>query len=89
MQIFHQPMTQAFLLILICSGIPLGISAVTGLAVSLLQAATQIQEQTTSFLIKFLVTALVIFFGSGWLGNLLQNYLQAMLTYVGYLGDLT
>ena len=40
---------------------------VVGLVVSIFQAATQIQEQTLSFLPRFIVTLLTLIFTGNWL----------------------
>ncbi|RQM77340.1 flagellar biosynthetic protein FliQ [Aeromonas jandaei] len=40
---------------------------IVGLAVSVFQAATQIQEQTLSFLPRFLVTLMTLIFTGNWL----------------------
>lgn len=43
----------------------LGVAAAVGLAVALLQAATQVQEQTVALLPKLVVTGAVIALGGG------------------------
>jgi flagellar biosynthetic protein FliQ len=45
-----------------------------GLLVSLFQAATQINEQTLSFLPKLLVTLLVVGLGGRWMVGYLMDY---------------
>ncbi len=47
---------------------------VVGLLVSLFQAATQINEQTLSFLPKLLVTLLVVGLGGRWMTGYLMDY---------------
>ncbi|XAH22455.1 flagellar biosynthesis protein FliQ [Xylophilus sp. GW821-FHT01B05] len=47
---------------------------VVGLLVSLFQAATQINEQTLSFLPRLLVTLLAITLMGRWLANTLMDY---------------
>ncbi|WP_429064937.1 lateral flagellar biosynthetic protein LfiQ [Aeromonas bestiarum] len=42
-------------------------SLIVGLVVSVFQAATQIQEQTLSFLPRFLVTLMTLIFTGNWL----------------------
>lgn len=59
---------QALMLILILSGPPIVISTMLGLFVAVFQAATQIQEQTLSFMVKLLAVILTLFFLGGWLG---------------------
>ena len=52
---------------LILSGPMLLAALVIGLIVSIFQAATQIQEQTLSFLPRFIVTLLTLIFTGNWL----------------------
>lgn len=49
--------------VLICAAIPLGIGALCGLGVGVLQAATQIQEQSISYLVKLGAVTAVLWFG--------------------------
>ena len=72
---FLQAMTLAVLL----SAIPLGASMAIGLVVSILQAATQIQEQTLSFVPKIAVVTLVLFFGGQWMSKQVIDYFVELL----------
>ncbi len=63
----YQLSYQALLLILILSGPPILISTMLGLMVAIFQAATQIQEQTLSFMVKLFAVILVLMFMGGWL----------------------
>jgi flagellar biosynthesis protein FliQ len=47
-----------------------------GLIVSIIQAATSIQEQTLSFIPKVMVTGLVIAIGGPWMMDQLVGYTQ-------------
>ena len=76
-------MTDAFVLevarhavwmILLISLPILGASLIIGLAISILQAATQIQEQTLTFVPKLIVTFLVAVFLLPWIIHLMCNY---------------
>ncbi|UDF34282.1 UNVERIFIED_ORG: flagellar biosynthesis protein FliQ [Shinella sp. XGS7] len=49
-------------------------SLVVGLLVSLFQAATQINEQTLSFLPKLLITLLVLGLGGRWMVGYLMDF---------------
>ena len=55
-----------------------GPSLVVGLLVSLFQAATQINEQTLSFLPRLLVTLLVIALLGHWLASELMDFCVAI-----------
>lgn len=58
---------QALLWILVLSLPPLIASLVVGLAISLLQALTQVQEQTLTFVPKIIATVLVLILFAGWM----------------------
>ncbi len=75
--VIYQYSYQALLLILILSGPPILISTLLGLLVAVFQAATQIQEQTLSFMIKLFAVILTLLFMGGWLG---AQILQFALT---------
>lgn len=64
----YQLSYQALLLILILSGPPIIISTVLGLFVAIFQAATQIQEQTLSFMVKLVAVIVTLILMGGWLG---------------------
>ncbi|MDR3624656.1 MAG: type III secretion system export apparatus subunit SctS [Chlamydiales bacterium] len=65
---------QALLLILIISGPPVLISMILGLFVAIFQAATQIQEQTLSFVVKLLAVVLTLFIMGPWLGQVILQF---------------
>lgn len=54
----------------------LGVGLVIGLAVSVFQAATQIQEQTLSFIPKVLALAAVLVVGGPWMLGQIVGYTQ-------------
>jgi flagellar biosynthesis protein FliQ len=56
----------------------LGVGLVIGLAVSVFQAVTQIQEQTLSFIPKVLALAGVLVVGGPWMLNQLIGYTQQL-----------
>jgi flagellar biosynthesis protein FliQ len=60
-------------------GLPLlGVGLVIGLAVSVFQAVTQIQEQTLSFIPKVLALAGVLVVGGPWMLNQLVSYTEGL-----------
>jgi flagellar biosynthetic protein FliQ len=69
---------QALLLALILSAPPLLASLTVGLVISLLQALTQVQEQTLTFVPKILITILIVILAAGWM-------LQKLLTFSQYI----
>lgn len=70
--------SRALVLVLILSGPPIVVASVVGVAVSLIQALTQIQEQTLSFAIKLIAVVVVIFATSAWLGGMIFEYSVAI-----------
>lgn len=70
----HELSYQALLLILILSGPPILISTVLGLCVAIFQAATQIQEQTLSSMIKLVSVVLTLLILGGWLSSQIMEY---------------
>lgn len=71
---------QALLLVLILSGPPVLISMVLGLFVAIFQAATQIQEQTLSFVVKLLAVVITLFLMGSWLGEVILQYANNIFT---------
>jgi flagellar biosynthetic protein FliQ len=75
----------ALLTILYVSAPILGLSLLVGLAVSIFQATTQIQEQTLSFIPKILavITAIAVF--GSWMLNTLVEYTHKLYGNINYL----
>ncbi|HQU98292.1 MAG TPA: flagellar biosynthesis protein FliQ [Nitrosomonas sp.] len=64
---------------------PLLIAAlVTGLLVSIFQAATQINEMTLSFIPKLLVTFLVMILAGPWMISIMTDYMQRLFTSIAW-----
>jgi type III secretion HrpO family protein len=70
----YQLSYQSLLLILILSGPPIIISTLLGLFVAIFQAATQIQEQTLSFMVKLFAVMIVLLLMGGWLGSQILQF---------------
>jgi type III secretion HrpO family protein len=70
----YQLSYQALLLILLLSGPPILISTLLGLVVAIFQAATQIQEQTLSFMVKLIAVILTLFVMGGWLAAQIMQF---------------
>jgi len=70
----YQLSYQALLLILLLSGPPILISTLLGLVVAIFQAATQIQEQTLSFMVKLVAVILTLFVMGGWLAAQIMQF---------------
>ncbi len=63
-------------LVLRLSLIPIVVATVIGILVSLLQALTQIQEQTLGFAVKLIAISVTLLACASWLGSSLLLYTQ-------------
>lgn len=71
---------QAGLLLLILSGIPLAAAAVTGLVVSVFQAATQIQEQSIGYISKVCAIGVTLVLLAEWMTSELRQLFVAIFS---------
>lgn len=69
----HQ-ITESMVLVMLLSLPPILVASLVGIAISLLQALTQIQEQTVSFAIKLVAVALTIAGMAGLFGSEMLKY---------------
>lgn len=58
---------------------------VSGLLISLLQAATQINEQTLSFIPKILAVVATIVVAGPWMLNLILDYMRTLFNNLPYM----
>ncbi|MBQ7190097.1 MAG: type III secretion system export apparatus subunit SctS [Kiritimatiellae bacterium] len=73
-------------LVLRLSLIPIVVATVIGILISLLQALTQIQEQTLGFAVKLIAISLTILACASWMGAQLLLYTQDIFTHFPLLG---
>ena len=66
--------TQSMTLVMLLSMPPIIVASVVGIVVSLLQALTQVQEQTLSFAVKLIAVAVTIAAMAGFLGSEMLTY---------------
>jgi type III secretion protein S len=76
---------RALLLVLWLSLPPIVVASVVGTLFSLLQALTQIQEQTLSFAIKLVAVGLTLFLTARWIGGEIFNYTVALFDAVPHI----
>lgn len=69
----------AIRVVLLVSAPMLGLSLLVGLAVSIFQATTQIQEQTLSFIPKILTVVFALAFFGNWMLKVLVEFTQNLL----------
>lgn len=74
-------MYQAFYLVLMLSLPPIVVASVTGILLSLIQAMTQLQEQTLSFGIKLIAVCITLFLTAGWFAEELLRFGQDVFTH--------
>ena len=73
------------ILVLKVSMIPIVVATVIGLLVSLLQALTQIQEQTLGFAVKLVAITITIMAASSWMGGEIMLYTQEIFKNFAFL----
>lgn len=76
---------EALWLIVLLSAIIIGPGLVIGLVVSTFQAATQINEQTLSFLPRLLITLIVIIVLGPWMLTILLDHANRLISNIPFL----
>jgi len=71
---------QALEMTVLISAPMLGAALMTGLLVSLFQAATQINEMTLSFIPKLLVLVVVLVLAGPWMLTMMLDYMRRLFT---------
>lgn len=74
--------SEALMLTLILSMPPIVAAAGVGLMISLIQALTQIQEQTLPFAFKLVAVVVSIFLTSRWIGIEIFNFALAVMSQI-------
>lgn len=78
-------MREALWMIVLLSAVIIGPGLVVGLIVSTFQAATQINEQTLSFLPRLLITLMMIIFAGPWMLTQLLDHARTLIMNIPYL----
>ncbi|MDR8013842.1 flagellar biosynthesis protein FliQ [Ectopseudomonas guguanensis] len=76
---------EALWLIVLIVGLAVVPSLVVGLIVAMFQAATQINEQTLSFLPRLMVMLITLIWAGPWLVSQLMEYTQNLIQNIPYL----
>lgn len=71
---------EALWLVLLLSAPPIVAASVVGLIVAFLQAATQLQEQTLTYTVKFVTVTLTLFLTASMLGGSLYHFADQLFT---------
>ncbi len=69
----------ALLMVMLISAPMLGLALFVGIAVSIFQATTQIQEQTLAFVPKILAVFVAVLLFGPWMVSLIVNYTRDIL----------
>ncbi len=69
-----QLLREGLMMVLLVSAPLLGVGMIVGLAVSLFQTTTSIQEQTLTFVPKIVAIFVAIVFFAGWMIRMLTDY---------------
>ena len=77
--------TEAMKIAIAVAGPLLLVALVTGLIISILQAATQINEMTLSFIPKIIAVFVAIIVAGPWMLNLLLDYMRNLFTNLPYI----
>lgn len=59
------------------------LSMLVGIVISIFQAATQINEQTLSFVPKLIVIVVVLIVLGPWMGSMVMDYFTQIFTLIG------
>ncbi|MDO5352934.1 MAG: type III secretion system export apparatus subunit SctS [Succinatimonas sp.] len=70
--------SQGMYLILLLSLPPILVASVIGVLLSLIQAITQLQEQTLSFGIKLIAVSITLFLSGSWISGQLLEFSKAI-----------
>ena len=71
---------KCLIIVLQLSMIPIVVATVLGILVSLLQALTQIQEQTLGFAVKLIAISITLLACASWMGGTIFSYTQEIFT---------
>lgn len=75
-----QLVREALWLVLVLSAPPIVAASVVGLVVAFLQAATQLQEQTLTYTLKFVTVALTLLMTASVIGGTLYHFADRLFT---------
>jgi len=83
---FELLLGEALILLLICSALPLLCCSGAGLLISLLQALTQINEQSIAYVARFFALCAVLWCCAGWLAPRILGFFEESLAALAALG---
>jgi type III secretion protein S len=75
-----QILREGLLLVLVLSLPAVGTAAVVGLVIGMVQAVTQLQDQSTPFAIKLVAVMLAVAATTGWMSRLLTDFFTSAMS---------
>ena len=75
---FSELLVEALLIVTIVAGLPLLSALVVGLTISVFQAATQVSEQTLTFVPKLITIVLVLVVCWPWTASLFDDFMEKL-----------
>jgi type III secretion protein S len=85
---FSTVVAEALIVVALVSGVPLLASSLVGLALSLVQAATQVQEQTVPFVLRLVTVSAVLVLGADLFCGYVLQFTSEMFSSLVHLGSL-
>ena len=85
---FAALLEKSFWLVTICSALPLIAASAAGLLIALIQTATQIQEQSITYVVKLGAAVAVLALLAGWYSAELVGFMTELLSGLAHLGKL-
>lgn len=73
---------EAFLTIFLITAPFLFVALLVGVFISIIQAVTQIQDMSLTFVPKLFITGIIMFSMGGWVFSTLQNFTIRLLNYM-------
>ena len=71
---------QALWLVVTLAGPPVVVAALVGIFIAFVQAATQLQEQTFQYAVKFFAIVLTIFYTASFIGSSLYRFSERIFS---------
>ncbi|MCO6430208.1 MAG: flagellar biosynthetic protein FliQ [Deltaproteobacteria bacterium] len=85
---FEAYLTKTFEIVIAASAVPLVAGSLAGVIVGVVQAATQVQEQSVTYLVRLFAVCCVIAVGGEILFSSLSAFLTEVLATIKYLGKM-
>ncbi|KLU21518.1 type III secretion system protein SsaS [Caballeronia mineralivorans PML1(12)] len=85
-QVLIQLTSNLLWLVLVLSLPVVAVASIVGVGVSLIQALTQVQDQTIQFLVKLIAVCIALVLTYHWMGTTLLNYATLSFNQISMMG---